>query len=407
MQTSILNKPEILSPAGDFSRMKFAIQYGADAVYMAGNMFGMRTASKNFNNDELKEAIDYAHARGVKVYITVNSMPRSTEIGLLPEYLRYLKAVGADAIIVADMGVLTLAKREVPELPIHISTQTSIVNYESARAWHNLGADRIVLARELSLDEIITIRQKTDPSLELEAFVHGAMCISYSGRCLLSNFMTGRDANRGNCAQACRWKYALVEEKRPGEYFPVYEDGETFILNSKDMNMISHIPELVSAGISSFKIEGRVKTEYYVATVTNAYRQALDAYFDGTYTRDGIWAQEVNKVSHREYWTGFYFNEDYGQHYGDSTYIRDWDIIGIVESCDEAGNAVIIQKNRFFKGDGVELFAPKTAPIPFVLDCFENEKGETIEVAPHPEMRVKIKLPTHCPVNSFIRREVK
>ena len=406
MQTSIPNKPEILSPAGDFSRMKFAIQYGADAVYMAGDMFGMRTASKNFSNDELKQAIDYANARGVKVYITVNSMPRSPEMAMLPEYLKYLEAVGADAIIVADMGVLTVAKRETG-LPVHISTQTSIVNYESARAWHNLGAERIVLARELSLDEIVEIRQKTDKSLQLEAFVHGAMCISYSGRCLLSNFMTGRDANRGNCAQACRWKYALMEEKRPGEYFPVYEDGETFILNSKDMNMISHIPELVSAGIDSFKIEGRVKTEYYVATVTNAYRKALDAYFDGTYTRDGVWAEEVNKVSHREYWTGFYFKDGIGQHYGDSTYVRDWDIIGIVESCDEAGNAHIIQKNRFFKGDKVELFAPDFAPIPFELSYFENNKGEEIEVAPHPEMRVSLKLPRACPVNSFIRREIK
>jgi len=406
MQTSTPTKPEILSPAGDFSRMKFAIQYGADAVYMAGNMFGMRTASKNFDNEQLKVAIDYAHARGVKVYITVNSMPRNTELAALPEYLRYLEACGADAVIVADMGVLTMVKREC-NLPVHISTQTSIVNYESARAWHNLGAERIVLARELSLDEIIEIRQKTDKSLELEAFVHGAMCISYSGRCLLSNFMTGRDANRGNCAQACRWKYALMEEKRPGEYFPVYEDGETFILNSKDMNMISHIPELVGAGISSFKIEGRVKTEYYTATVTNAYRMALDAYFNGTYTRDGIWADEVNKVSHREYWTGFYFSEDYGQHYGDSTYIRDWDIVGIVEECDDEGNAVVLQKNRFFKGDKVELFSPVVPPIPFVLDYFENDKGEEIEVAPHPEMRVRVKLPSPCPENSFIRREIK
>ncbi len=406
MQTLIQSKPEILSPAGDFSRLKFAIQYGADAVYMAGNMFGMRTASKNFSNDELKTAVDYAHKNGVKVYITVNSMPRSPELALLPEYLRYLEAVGVDAVIVADLGVLTIVKRET-KLPVHISTQTSIVNYESARAWHELGANRIVLARELSLDEIIEIRQKTDKSLELEAFVHGAMCISYSGRCLLSNFMTGRDANRGNCAQACRWKYALVEEKRPGEYFPVIEDGETFILNSKDMNMISHIPELVNAGISSFKIEGRVKTEYYVATVTNAYRLALDAYFNGTYKRDGIWAEEVNKVSHREYWTGFYFKEDMGQHYGDSTYIRDWDIIGIIEECDEDGNAVLLQKNRFFKGDNVELLSPKVAPIPFTLDYFENEKGEAIEVAPHPEMRVKLKLPAACPKNSFLRREVK
>lgn len=402
-------KPEILSPAGDFSRLKFAILYGADAVYLAGNEFGMRTASKNFSNDELYEAVNYAHERGVKVYVTLNTMPRSNEIERLPAFIEKIAEVGVDAVIVADIGVLKLVQRHAPKMSIHISTQTSIVNYLSAREWYNMGADRIVLARELSLDEIITIRQKTDPKLEIEAFVHGAMCISYSGRCLLSNFMTARDANRGNCAQSCRWKYALMEEKRPGEYFPVFEDGETFILNSKDMCMVSYIPELVRAGISSFKIEGRVKTEYYNATVTNAYRMAVDSYFENpdSWNPKGIWLDEVQKVSHREYYTGFYFNEGMGQHYGDSTYIRDWDIIAIVEACDDEGNAVVTMKNRFSIGDEMELFMPKLPPVPFTVASMKNEKDEEIEVAPHPQMLVKMKLPAKAPVGAFLRRECK
>lgn len=402
-------KPEILSPAGDFSKLKTAIMYGADAVYLAGSEFGMRTASKNFDHEELCSAVEYAHSRGVRVYITLNTMPRSNEIERLPAFIEALDAAGVDAVIVADIGVLRMVQRYAPRLSIHISTQTSIVNYESARQWHELGADRIVLARELSLDEIVTIRAKTDPKLELEAFVHGAMCISYSGRCLLSNFMTARDANRGNCAQSCRWKYALMEEKRPGEYFPVFEDGETFILNSKDMCMVSYIPELVRAGISSFKIEGRVKTEFYNATITNAYRMALDAYFDSPETWDpkGVWLSEVNKVSHREYYTGFYFNEGMGQHYGDSTYIRDWDIVGIVESCDDEGNAVITQKNRFMVGEQLEILEPKVPTIAFCVDEMRNDAGESIEVAPHPQMAVSLKLPHKVPVGSFLRRECK
>lgn len=402
-----MKKPEILSPAGDFSRLKAAVMYGADAVYLAGNEFGMRTASKNFDDEELKAAVQFAHAQGVSVYVTLNTMPRSDEIARLPGFIERLDAAGVDAVIVADIGVLRLVQRTAPRLAIHISTQASIVNYESARQWHALGARRVVLARELSLDEIITIRAKTDPSLEIETFVHGAMCISYSGRCLLSNFMTGRDANRGNCAQSCRWKYALMEETRPGEYFPVYEDGETFILNSKDLCMISYIPELVRAGISSFKIEGRVKTEFYNATVTNAYRMALDAYFESPDSWDpaGIWLQEVQKVSHREYYTGFYFNEGMGQHYGDSTYIRDWDIVAVVDSCDDAGNAAVILKNRFAVGDQLEILEPKKAPCAFTVDAMKNDAGEPIDTAPHPQMIVRLKLPRAVPCGSFLRRE--
>ena len=270
-----MRKPEILAPAGDFEKMKYAVAYGADAVYLSGKMYGMRTASGNFDNDELKRAVDYCHARGVKCFVTVNVMPRSHEIDMLPQYLEMLGDIKADALIIADIGVLPLAKKYAPNVRIHISTQASVVNYSSAMVLHELGADRIVLARELSLREIAEIRRRTPKTLELETFVHGSMCVSYSGRCLLSNFMAGRDSNHGNCAQPCRWCYTLMEEKRPGEYFPILEDEHgSYILNSKDMCLIDHIPELVQAGIDSFKIEGRVKTAYYSAVITGAYRKA-------------------------------------------------------------------------------------------------------------------------------------
>lgn len=274
-----MNKPEILSPAGDMERLKYAIAYGADAVYLAGKHFGMRAASDNFTDDELREGIAYAHARGVKVYVTVNISPRSNEFPELETYLQKLYEYGADAAIVSDLGVIRVAKRVVPQLPLHISTQTSILNYEAAQFWVEMGAERIVLARELTLEEIKTIRDHIPPEVEIECFVHGAMCISYSGRCLISNYTTGRDANHGACAQSCRWKYALMEEKRPGQYFPVDEDERgTYLYNSKDMCMIDHIPELIAAGITSFKIEGRAKTAYYTAGITAAYRRAVDAY---------------------------------------------------------------------------------------------------------------------------------
>ncbi len=402
-----MKKPEILSPAGDFSRMRSAILFGADAVYLAGSEFGMRTAAKNFKADELTRAVEYAHARGVSVHVTLNTMPRCDEIVRMPEFITQLDAAGVDAVIVADIGVLRLVQRYAPRLAIHISTQVSVVNDESARAWHELGAKRVVLARELSLDEIATIRAKTPPELEIETFVHGAMCISYSGRCLLSNFMTGRDANRGNCAQSCRWNYALMEETRPGEYFPVYEDGGTFILNSKDLCMISHIPELVRAGISSFKIEGRVKTEYYNATITNAYRLALDAYFNAPeqWNPQGIWADEVRKVSHREYYTGFYFGEDMGQHYGDSSYIREWEIVGMIETCGEDGVAELTLKNRFAVGETLEILAPRRAPETFHVDALADDAGNALAEAIHPQMRVRLRLPHAVPAGSFLRRE--
>lgn len=364
-----MNKPEILSPAGDFEKMKYAIAYGADAVYMAGQSFGMRAAAANFNADELRTGIAYAHARGVKCYVTVNIIPSNADLAALPDYLALLQDCGADAIIAADVGVVALAKKYAPHVALHISTQTSILNYASANFWAEQGAERIVLARELSLEEIAEIRAKTPKTLEIEAFVHGAMCISYSGRCLISQYMTGRDANHGACAQPCRWKYALMEEKRPGEYFPVMEDDRgTYLYNSKDLCMIDHIPELIAAGIDSFKIEGRNKTAYYAAGITSAYRRAVDAYCaapDGFVLPRDI-HEEIGKVSHRNYYTGFYFGqEENGQYYEDSQYIRDWEVTGLLAEADAAGHAVFTLKNRFYPGDTLELVQPGKAPYTF------------------------------------------
>ena len=407
-------RPEILAPAGDMEKLHFAIKYGADAVYLSGTLYGMRAATSNFDRDELKLAIQKAHAAGVKVYVTCNTMPRNPELDALPDYLAYLQEIGADAVILADMGVLGLAKQYAPKLPIHISTQTSIVNYASARMWHELGADRVVLARELSFEEIAEIRAKTPKALSIEAFVHGSMCMSYSGRCLLSNYLAGRDANRGACAQPCRWKYAVMEERRPGEYIPLEEDASgTFIFNSKDMCMIEYIPQLIDCGIDSFKIEGRAKTFYYAAVITSAYRSAVDSYLAApdNWKLPSYLYDEVCRVSHREYFTGFYFGrQPDSQHTGDSTYIRDWDVCGIVESCDEDGTAVVMQKNRFQTGDSAELLLPDGTVHAFTVGelVSVDERfltGETIRVAPHPQMKVKLKLPCKAPADTILRRD--
>ena len=407
-------RPEILAPAGDMEKLHFAIKYGADAVYLSGTLYGMRAATSNFDRDELKLAIEKAHAAGVKVYVTCNTMPRNAELAALPDYLAYLSEIGADAVILADMGVLSLAKRYAPSLPIHISTQTSIVNHEAARMWHDLGADRVVLARELSFEEIAEIRLKTPKELSIEAFVHGSMCMSYSGRCLLSNYLAGRDANRGACAQPCRWKYAVMEERRPGEYIPLEQDESgTFIFNSKDMCMIEYIPELIRCGIDSFKIEGRAKTFYYAAVITSAYRSAVDSYLAApdNWKLPSYLYDEVCRVSHREYFTGFYFGRQTdSEHRGDSTYIRDWDVCGIVESCDEDGTAVVMQKNRFQTGDSAEILLPDGTVHAFTVGelVSVDERfltGETIRVAPHPQMKVKLKLPCKAPVDTILRRD--
>ena len=336
---------ELLCPAGDFERLEMAIAYGADAVYLAGTMFGMRAAAVNFSDEELEKAVSYAHSKGRKIYVTCNTLPREYELNKLPPYLEFLNSIGADALIIADLGVMSLAKRYAPGIGIHVSTQLGVINSETAKFLYDTGADTVVLARETSIKEIEMIRQAVPEKLKLEAFVHGAMCVSFSGRCLLSNYMAGRDANRGECAQPCRWKYHLVEEKRPGEYFEISEDGGTHILNSRDMCMIEHIADLADAGIDSFKIEGRMKSAYYTAVTANAYRHALDAYLNGE-ELDPVWVSETEKVSHRPYSTGFYYSYP-GQSYGNSSYTQDADIAAVVESCDVEGNAVLSQRNKF------------------------------------------------------------
>lgn len=405
-----MKKPEILAPAGDFEKLRYAIAYGADAVYLAGERFGMRAAAGNFDDRQLCDAIDYAHARNVPCYITANIMPTNEDLKELPAYLEMLQDIGVDALIVADVGVLALAKKYAPKVPMHISTQTCILNYEAANFWAELGATRIVLARELSLEEISEIRAKTPKTLELEAFVHGAMCISYSGRCLISQYLTDRDANKGACAQPCRWQYSLVEEKRPGEYFPVEEDERgTYLYNSKDMCMIEHIPELVSAGIDSFKIEGRAKTAYYTAGITSAYRRALDAYCVAPSTSfvlpDDI-RTEISKVSHRNYFTGFYFkDQECGQYYKDSHYIRDCEIAALFKENNIQGHAVFVLKNRFFLGDMLELVQPNIAPYLFIVTEMTDDNGSEIEVARHPEMQLHLKFPFVVQPFAILRRQ--
>ena len=361
-----MQKIELLSPAGDFERLKLAVQFGADAVYVGGTSFGMRSNPSNFNAEQLKEAVKYVHDNDKKLYLTCNTLPRNYEIPALPDFLRYAQEVGVDAFIIADMGVLQLAKKYAPEVEIHVSTQAGIVNYASALAYYEMGAKRIVTARELSLDEIREIRDKCPPELEIEAFVHGAMCMSFSGRCILSDYLTGRDANRGDCAQPCRWKYSLVEEKRPGEYFPVNQEKDgTYIFNSRDLCMIEHIPQLVSAGINSFKIEGRAKSEYYTAAVTHAYRAAIDAYLQAPsddFKPSGWIVDEMDRISHREYTTGFYFGSiEKGQVTDYGGYVRSWEVCALLKSVDE-GRITVDQRNRFFEGEQLEVLAPFAKP---------------------------------------------
>lgn len=407
-----MKKPELLAPAGNLEKLKMAVIYGADAVYLGGEEFGLRAAADNFNTEEMKEGVEFAHSRGKKVYVTANIIPHNEDLQGLPEYIREVSEIGVDALIVSDLGVFAIAKEVAPDLEIHISTQANNTNWKSAEFWHKLGAKRIILARELSLQEIKEIREKVPADVELECFVHGAMCISYSGRCLLSNYMANRDANRGACAHPCRWKYYLVEEKRPGEYMPVVENERgTFIYNSKDLCMIEHIPELLKSGISSLKIEGRVKSAYYVATVVKAYRQAIDAYMDNPekYVFDPALLDELKKVSHREYTTGFYFGKPSGkeQIYHTSSYIREYDIVGLVKEYDPVtGIAIIEQKNRFFVGDEVEVVQPDK-PFFFtqIIEEMRNEEGQAINVAPHPQMVLKIPMKVPVVPYSMLRKK--
>ena len=399
-------KPELLAPAGDMERLRLAVLYGADAVYLAGTTFGMRSFAGNFEDDgALEAAVRFAHAHHVRVHVTVNTMPRNEEVARLPDYLAHLDAYGVDALIVADVGVLALAKRYAPHAQKHISTQASIVNYQAANTWHDLGADRVILARELTLEEIAEIRAKTSPALQIETFVHGAMCVSYSGRCLLSNYMTGRDSNRGACAQPCRYEYTLMEEKRPGEYFPVFEDEKgTYIMNSRDLCMIDHIPELMAAGVDSLKIEGRAKSAYYAAIVTGAYRHCIDAAAQGKEI-DPVWRDEVEHVSHRHYSTGFFFGEP-GQYTQSARYLREWQVCAVVLSCDEAGLAVLSLRNKFRQGDEVEVVGPDLKPFSMVVPLMKDTEGAPLEEPRNPQMVFQMQLPKPVPAYSLVRHAV-
>lgn len=404
---SLIFKPEVLSPAGDFERLRAAVTFGADAVYLAGKEFGMRASQANFDDKELKEAVEYSHKNNVRVYVTLNTLPRNEDVNKLPQYLLYLDEIGVDAVIVSDIGVMSLVKEVTPNMEIHISTQAGIVNYKSCIAFYNMGAKRVVLARELSLEEIAYIRKNTPSDLEIEAFVHGAMCMSVSGRCLISNYLTGRDANQGECAQPCRWGYHLVEEKRPNQFYPVFEDEKgSYILNAKDMCMIEHIDKLVEAGITSLKIEGRAKSSYYVSVVTNAYKTAVLDYLNDkdNYKLKSWLLDEVHKVSHRQYSTGFYFDTP-TQYYENGGYIRDYDIVAVVDNSKD-GYLYCTQKNKFLAGDTLEILQPG-GKEPLIINDAEifNIDKEAIDMANHAGEKFMLKCNDSFAEGSIIRKQ--
>lgn len=410
MNKEKIKRAEVLSPAGDMERFLAAVNFGADAVYLAGKSFGMRTSPSNFSKEDLKNAIDYAHLNGVKVYLTCNTLPRNNEIDHLPEFVETARDLGIDAFIVADVGTLALIKKLAPKTDVHVSTQAGVVNYLTAKTFHEMGAKRVVLARELSLSEIAEIRQKTDENLELEAFVHGSMCVSFSGRCLLSSYLTGRDANRGDCAQPCRWKYNLVEENRQGQYFPVFEEADgTYFLNSRDLCMIEHIDKLVKAGVNSLKIEGRAKSAYYVAVTTNAYKMALLDYYSFTGNTGTTWQvkpwmkDELEKISHREYNTGFYFNSEPGQVYSNGGYIRNYDVVGVCEGY-ENGMLLVTQRNKFSTGDTLDVLEPGRAPFVFKVEKMYDEWNNEIVSAPHAMQKVYIPFEKNIKKGAFLRK---
>lgn len=402
-------RPELLAPAGTMEKLHMALAYGADAAYLGGTQFGLRAFGGNFTNEEIRAAVQMAHRAGKKIYVTVNVFPHNNDLVSLPDYLRFLAEVQADAVLVADLGVFMLVREAAPTLPVHISTQANNVNWRTVRAWQELGAERVVLARELTREEIREIRQHTDVDLEL--FVHGAMCISYSGRCLLSSYFTGRDANRGSCAQSCRWKYALVEEARPGEYYPIAEDERgTYIMNSKDLCLLPYLDEVVDVGIDSLKIEGRMKSVHYVASVVKAYRMALDACLsDVPYEVQPEWLKELEKVSHRAYTTGFFFGKTTAadQIYGSSSYEQSSDFVGLVRSYDEATQlATVEQRNHMKLGQEIEVFQPEGALFRQELAEMWDADGEPIAAAPHPQQIVRIRMECPAAPNSILRRDV-
>lgn len=405
-----MEKIELLAPAGDYSKLVIAIEYGADAVYIAGDSFGLRTASKNFSIDEIKKAVDYAHERGVKVYVTMNIIPHNQHMEGVEDYTLELEKAGVDALIVSDPGMIKRI-RSVSNIAIDMSTQASVTNYDTINFWHDFGLRRIVLARELSLDEIKEIRDNISPEMELEIFVHGAMCISYSGRCLLSNYMIGRDANMGDCAHSCRWKYHLVEERRPGEYYEIGEnENGAFILNSKDLCLLPYIDKVIESGVNSLKIEGRVKSQYYVATVVRAYREAIDAYYDGRFDKDlaDKLLGEIRKASHRDFTTGFALGEtdETSQIYGSASYQRDYDFVGLVRSYDEStGLAEVEQRNKLVVGDKLEVFGPFEDHYDYLIEKIYDEDMKEIKEAPHAQQTIYLEMPKAG--EFFMLRKVK
>lgn len=406
MKDTFLKKPEILSPAGDMERLQSAVNFGADAVYLAGHEFGMRASPNNFGQEELAEAVKFAHKNNVKVYLTCNTLPKNDEISRLPKFIQSAADAGVDAFIVADFGVLQLVKKYAPNVDVHISTQAGVVNYLTARAFYEFGAKRVVLARELTLEDISTIRAKTDKNLELEVFVHGSMCVSFSGRCLLSNYLTGRDANRGDCAQPCRWKYNLVEENRPGQFFPIIEEKEgTYLLNSRDLCMIEHIPEIVKAGASSLKIEGRAKSAYYVAATTKAYRCALDLYLKNE-PFEPLICEELEKISHREYSTGFFFGKEPGQVYSNGGYIRNYDVVAVCDGYKD-GIMEISQRNKFFKGDVLDVLEPHGKPFNLKLEKIFDQWGKELESTPHAMQKLFIPTEKKILPGAYLRKKIK
>lgn len=404
-------KPELLAPAGTMEKMKMAVLYGADAVYMGGPSFGLRAMGGNFTKDELREAVAFCHDKGKKAYVTVNIYAHNSDLEALPDYMKFLYEIGADAALVADLGVFSIAREAAPKLPLHVSTQANNTNWRTVQAWAAMGAERVVLARELSLNEIREIREHTD--VELEMFVHGAMCMSYSGRCLVSNYLTGRDANRGTCAQACRWKYSLVEETRPGQYFPVEEDERgTYFFNSKDLCLMPYLKDLIDAGVNSLKIEGRMKSVHYAASVTKAYREAIDSCWENpeAYEVKQEWSDELNKVSHRAYTTGFLFGRPgaEGQIYGSSSYEQTSDFVGLVLSYDdESKRAKVEQRNHMELGEEIEIFQPKAKGFRQILSDMLDEEGKPISAAPHPQQIIYIKMEQPVEPYTILRRDVK
>ncbi len=403
-----MNNIEVLSPAGDKERLLAAIEYGSDAVYLGRKNFGMRSSPSNFDLEGLKDAVELAHKNNVKVYLTCNTLPRNNEIPEFQQFVEEAVECKVDALIAADIGILSLIKKYAPNIEVHASTQTGIVNYVTANELYNMGCKRVVLARELSLEEIAEIRAKTPKQMDIEAFVHGAMCVSFSGRCLLSSYLVNRDANRGECAQPCRWGYHLMEEKRTEDFFPIFEDEQgTYILNSKDLCMINYIDKVIEAGVSSLKIEGRAKSAYYVSIITNAYKMAVDHYKKNTnnFSLPTWISEEVYKVSHRKYCTGFFFGHpNDSQYYETGGYIRGYDVVGVVDKC-ENGYIYATQRNKFLKGTTLEIISPKQQPKKIVATEIFNEKGESVESANHAMMKFSIPSQENFPQNAIIRME--